>query len=599
MTDHYEEFRPEEIEERLEQLLQLDDVAFPSSNLEHDVRLAKYLELVFHESGNADKASIESVKHKLFQQLPKYNSQPEYGKITSLPTNNARYIKRDQSTMQKNSYSRGRRLVEVLVAVCLLGIVGAGLLLFLNIYQGMHPVASPLPTPTTVPATPKATSPAVHATPTSTQQARTCTDSTATQQASAGTYIRKYDHIFKLDSHSGQIDWTFILPDVVKNNFNIDPLVVGNIVYVSSYSGSVFALDADKGMVLWSQQYPVYEYAPPQSGPGGGSFGDYSTVRSLQVECGLLAFIGSDENVHVLDGISGAEVWHTDNARATAGPVQALVGEQGTLYYSSSIDAKVHAYNILNGHELWSHPLVANNVFTHIDTTMLYNTTQVLSTSDGHLLFDSTQIQQRMYIQRVDQSIAYFMTNGITPFVAGAYDINAQRLLWQNNRDLGNTMLESHGRVYIINSNNAFFVLDAKTGQVLWENNLSWLFSSDLPWQARDIGNVIYVRDVYNIYGLSLDGRILWSYSYPLMGHYSPGVFSYNISYGDQWFYRFADDAAGFHLTAINPQVGQVAWKQDLPDSTYHGPAYSDRGYGGPSPQAPFGPDSFGIITID
>lgn len=602
MTDHYEEFRPEEIDERLEQLLQLDDVAFPSSNLEYDVRMAKYLELLFLESGSADKASIESVRHKLFQQLPKHNSQSEYGKITSLTTNNARYLKRDQSTMQKNSYHRRKWRMEVLVAVCLLGIVSAGLLVFLNIYQHNHQLASPTITPTAVPANPKATHQATHlkqATPTTAPPARTCSDNVATQQASTGTYVRSQVRIYKLDNQSGQIDWMFPASNDGKGIFGENPLVVGNIVYVSTYSGGLYALDAEKGTVLWSQQYPVYEYSPKQYGSDmqGNNPGSYSYVKSLQVDCSLLSFIGSDENLHVLDATTGADVWHTNFPKMNSAPVHSLIVGQGTLYYSSSLDAKVHAYNIVNGHEIWSQALIANKMFTHIENNMLYNATQVLNTGDGHVMLDMAQVQNGLQIQRIDGSIAYFFSNldPTHPFPIGAYDINAQSILWRNTA--GGLILESQGRVFTQEyGSNAFVVLDGRSGQVLWKKNLSWWKPDNLFAQALDTGNVLYLKDTNVLLGTSLDGQILWNYSYPMIDRSAMAWFPV-ISDGGQWMYKCARDVSGLHIMALNPQVGQAVWQQVVPVLPMSNSA-SDQHYPGLTIPSPFGSDGFGIVTI-
>lgn len=599
MTDHYEEFRPEEIDERLEQLLHLDDVEFPSSSLEHDVRVTKHLEQLFHESGSADKASVEEVGRKLYQQLQHKHVQAANNNIVPLPINATHYTKKDPRRMQNNPYRRKSRMIEVLVAICLLGVIGAGLLVFFNIYRHGQQATSPVATPTAVPVTPQATKPSTHSqvtTPTAVPQTRTCNDSTTPQQASPGTYLRYYDRLFKLDNQSGQIDWTFQLPDATSLlAFNTNPLLVGNTVYVSSYSGRIFALDAEKGTLLWTQQYPVYEYSPPTGGPGGGSLGSYSSIKSLQIDCGLLAFISSDENVHVLDASTGADVWHTNNARLNSSPEQSLVVGNGAVYYSSSIDAQVHAYNIVDGHELWSQALIASKLFIHIEKNMLYGPTQVLDTSDGHLLFDAAQIRNDSRIKKIVNTIVYVIpdvNSGLS-----AYDINTKSVLWQ--AKIGADIIDSRGHVFVhqlTNTDTTFIVLDSQSGQELWRKSLNWWMPDNLVDQALDTSDVLYLRDDNTMYGTSLDGQILWQYNYPLIGQASDMSF-YNISDGGQWFYRFGADASGLHLTTINPQVGQVVWQQLIPKSQIPH-SNPDPRYPIPSPQAPFSRDGFGIVTI-
>lgn len=81
------------------------------------------------------------------------------------------------------------------------------------------------------------------------------------------------------------------------------PTVVGGVVYVGSWDGKMYALDAFSGLPRWT-----FDIADPHPEARGGIPGIQS---SAAVANGVVYFGAADANVYALDAASGTLVWRT------------------------------------------------------------------------------------------------------------------------------------------------------------------------------------------------------------------------------------------------------------------------------------------------
>jgi outer membrane protein assembly factor BamB len=125
--------------------------------------------------------------------------------------------------------------------------------------------------------------------------------------------------------------------------------VANEVVYVGSYNGNAYALNAATGAEVWSFL------------TGGEAFSTPAVVNGV-------VYVGSnDQNVYALNAITGAEHWsHTTGFDVTSSPAVA----KGVVYVGSD-DGNLYALNAATGAKLWSFttrlvvassPAIANGV---------------------------------------------------------------------------------------------------------------------------------------------------------------------------------------------------------------------------------------------
>jgi polyvinyl alcohol dehydrogenase (cytochrome) len=81
------------------------------------------------------------------------------------------------------------------------------------------------------------------------------------------------------------------------------PTVVGGVVYVGSWNGTMYALDAITGDPIWT-----FDIADPNPGARGGFPGIQSSAAVAE---GKVYFGGADANVYALDAQTGVLAWKT------------------------------------------------------------------------------------------------------------------------------------------------------------------------------------------------------------------------------------------------------------------------------------------------
>ena len=111
------------------------------------------------------------------------------------------------------------------------------------------------------------------------------------------------------------------------------PAVTGGVVYVGSYEGYVYALNASNGAKLWS------------FGTG------YPVDSSAAVVDGVVYVEGTwDHTVYALKASNGAKLW----TYTTAGSSESSPAVVGGVVYVGSDDGNVYALNAKDGGKIWS-----------------------------------------------------------------------------------------------------------------------------------------------------------------------------------------------------------------------------------------------------
>lgn len=175
---------------------------------------------------------------------------------------------------------------------------------------------------------------------------------------------------YAIDSGCNEV-WKFPTSDRIKS----DPLVADGRVFVSSYDGHVYALEATTGEEIWSFPPPKAKRidlpppakprsrgrkrgrrasvppeepkpTPPEAPPDVGDFSYSSPVLS-----GTMLFVGNlDHHMYVLDAATGRMI----TRYRTQGPVTstALVAN-GVVFFGSN-DGSVYAIDVATGRARWT-----------------------------------------------------------------------------------------------------------------------------------------------------------------------------------------------------------------------------------------------------
>jgi outer membrane protein assembly factor BamB len=164
--------------------------------------------------------------------------------------------------------------------------------------------------------------------------------------ANGVVYVGSYDgNVYALNASTGALLWSFPTGNAVDSS----PAVANGVVYIGSGDNNVYALNASTGALLWS-------------------FPTGSSVESSPAVANGVVYVGSDDNnVYALNASTGAKLW----SYTTFGVVFSSPAVANGVVYVGSDDKNVYALNASTGAKLWSYttgsfvfssPAVANGV---------------------------------------------------------------------------------------------------------------------------------------------------------------------------------------------------------------------------------------------
>ncbi|MGD0160644.1 MAG: PQQ-binding-like beta-propeller repeat protein [Candidatus Bathyarchaeia archaeon] len=131
------------------------------------------------------------------------------------------------------------------------------------------------------------------------------------------------DGLYALNASTGQQLWSYSTKGFVRD----DPAVVGGVLYLDSYDGSIYALNATTGAYIWSYQ--------TGSWISGGSY-----LYSPCVVDGVVYVGSNDDNVYALNATNGALIW-----KFNVGGFSVPFFDNGVVFAASS-DGTVYAIGL-------------------------------------------------------------------------------------------------------------------------------------------------------------------------------------------------------------------------------------------------------------
>ena len=313
--------------------------------------------------------------------------------------------------------------------------------------------------------------------------------------ADGKVYIGSWDgKVYALNAFNGSLIWNYTTGNIVESS----PAVADGRVFIGSWDNKIYALNASSGALLWN----------------------YTTGNPIGYSSPAVAdgkvFIGSyDNKVYALNASTGAKIWNyttIDNVDSSPAVADGKV-------FIGSYDGKVYALNASNGFLIWNYttgdavyssPVVADGkVFIGSYDNKVY----ALNASSGSHIWNYTTADD------VDSSPAFF-----------------------------------DGRVYVGSRDNKVYALNASSGALLWSYTTgSGVFSSAVVADGKVfIGS--YDGKVYALNASS--GALLWSYATGSWVYSSPAVADGKVYIGswDRKVYAF-----GSHDIAISSVATSIA----------------------------------------
>ena len=260
--------------------------------------------------------------------------------------------------------------------------------------------------------------------------------------AGGRVFVSTIAGVTALSSSTGAVLWTAATSD----SFAASPTVVGNVVYVGSGNGTLYAFNATTGAVVWSKSLGATSYSSPVVVGGvvyTAAYGN-DTVFALNASSGAvqwsvvlggnidasptlsngLVVIGAqDDYIYALNKTTGTVVWKY----LTGGPVEGTAAISGGVVFVGSGDDKVYALKVTSGALLWStttgssvysSPIVAyGQVFVGSSDDKFYALNKHSgainwSYTTGAAVRDAAVANNMLYVTSLDDTLYMLTTNG-------------------------------------------------------------------------------------------------------------------------------------------------------------------------------------------
>jgi outer membrane protein assembly factor BamB len=330
---------------------------------------------------------------------------------------------------------------------------------------------------------------------------------------------------------TSQILWSVALDSQIRTSVTIS----GNIAYVGSFGGTIYALDASSGAEIWSFSTggPVWSSPSVANGMvfvGSNDFGVYALsassgskiwnfttgggVFSSPTIVGSAVYFGStDNNVYALNSDTGAKIWNF----TTGGHVRDSPAVVDGVVYFGSQDGNFYALNAATGALLWSSPTGDGDTFTNSSPAVVNGVVYVGSTDTNLYAFrasDGEKVWSFSTDGKVSSSPAVF--NGVVYFGSEdgsiyAVDASAGTEVWSQATDgqVYSSPAIADGIVYVGSWGGRVYGFDASTGGTVW----SYATGGGVFSSPSIAGGVMFVG--------SYDGKV-----YAFGSSFSPGASS-------------------------------------------------------------------------
>ncbi len=190
-------------------------------------------------------------------------------------------------------------------------------------------------------------------------------------------YVGGYDAFYALDLTTKSVLWTRSLP---ADNDLSSPAVANGLVYFGTWTGDVYALDADSGAIVWQTSIASADSWPQIYSPAVVNGTVYVSVSAYRTDPNDSSHTPQVLSVYALDAETGAERWHTDVAAVDGFSDISDPVVSGDMVYVSTMDQGVFALDATTGAIDWqaSHPTDANQALVSYDNYLVVQEGRVL-----------------------------------------------------------------------------------------------------------------------------------------------------------------------------------------------------------------------------
>ena len=301
--------------------------------------------------------------------------------------------------------------------------------------------------------------------------------------------------------------WRFETGDLVWSS----PAVVDGVVFVGSYDGNVYALEAASGARLWQRR------------TGGGIWSSPAVVDGV-------VFVGSDDGeLYELNASTGATLW----TYATGGPLDSSPAVVNGVVYVGASSGTVYALDASTGAKLWSH-----------DT-------------GGDFVFSSPAVADGVVYVGAD-----LLGDRPAPHPGSLYALDASTgaQIWKLslNREVDASPAVAAGMVYVGSFDGSVYALNASTGAGVWSYR-----TGGGVWSSPAVtGGVVYVgSEDGNVYALDAStGARLWSRPTGSPVDSSPAIANGVVYVG-------STSPTGGDLYALDAATGATLWSYKTGDT--------------------------------
>jgi outer membrane protein assembly factor BamB len=295
----------------------------------------------------------------------------------------------------------------------------------------------------------------------------------------------------------------------LRSYIEFPPVYCDGVLYLNTYKGTTFAIDALSGTVLWRRPSPGLKPSSPAiAGPRllvasrAGTVTAYarangallwqfrvsSKVESSPLVVGNLAYVGAhDGRLFALDVRTGRVRWAYD----TGGRINSSASVAGDRVFITTYSGAIFCLRRTDGKKLWR---------TYVKRDFLrYESFYASASTDGRRLFT---------VARSGRVVALSAATG--------------KILWKRRVGGGlaySTPAVSEGRIFVGGFDGTLYAFSASSGKPLWRRHVG----GRILGPALVVGSLVFFSTLEErtFAARTGDGRLVWRLR---MGKYAPGI---------------------------------------------------------------------------
>ena len=306
--------------------------------------------------------------------------------------------------------------------------------------------------------------------------------------------------ILSLKIGNGAIFWRSTLPLASPSSLSIQ----GNILYITSQDGMLYAVDTNNGHLLWSKQFPPNPFIQILNGVVYVYVNDMAPLTSLWA----------------VQSAHGTLLWQVHETTFSR-----IIANNSGVTLLQTEDRAVEALRTNDGHVLWSQP-----VYADANTPLIASAqTAYLDTDGGQLTALAIQSGKvRWRTQQKHAILGSLVLADNTLYLASVdntiYTFRAQDgyLLWQKDMQqlIDGTMTITGNRLYVHTNGGLEHALQSTTGTTIWTSFIgqpaSYQHISEANNYAQNVQtttHIVYITEQDGIVNALryTNGQLLWT----------------------------------------------------------------------------------------